>query len=95
MPKYQKASLHKVTETQCRHLTMTERNELLKYLQIFEELFDVTLGTCKKSYRLWVKMGYKGNMLATIPSTEGTWGNVQKVGWPFGTIRSPWSRKYS
>ena len=27
---------------------MTQRNELLKQLQKFEELFDVTLGTWKK-----------------------------------------------
>ena len=35
-------------ETQCQHLTMTQRNELLKLLQKFEELFCVTLGTWKK-----------------------------------------------
>ena len=35
-------------KTQCQHLTMTERNELLKLLQIFEELFDLTLSTWKK-----------------------------------------------
>ena len=34
-------------KTQCQHLTMTQRNELLQLLQIFEELFDVTLGTWK------------------------------------------------
>ena len=34
-------------ETQCQHLTMTQRNEQLKLLQIFEELFDVTLINCK------------------------------------------------
>ena len=34
-------------ETQCQHLTMTQRNELLKLLQIFEEFFDETLGTQK------------------------------------------------
>ena len=32
-------------ETQCKHLTITQRNELLKLLQIFEEFFDETLGT--------------------------------------------------
>ena len=37
--------LHKVMETQCQHLTTTQRNELLKLLQIYEEFFDVTLGT--------------------------------------------------
>ena len=45
--KYEKAYLHKVMETQCQHLTMTQRNELLKLLQGFEEFFDGTLGTCK------------------------------------------------
>ena len=34
-------------ENQCQHLTMTQRNELLKLLQKFEELFDGTLGTRK------------------------------------------------
>ena len=34
-------------ETQCQHLTMIQRNELLKLLQKFEELFDGTLGTWK------------------------------------------------
>ena len=34
-------------ETQCQHLTITQRNELLKLLQNIEELFDGTLGTCK------------------------------------------------
>ena len=32
---------------QCQHLTITQRNEFLKLLQIFKELFDVTLGTWK------------------------------------------------
>ena len=35
-------------KTQCQHLTMTQRNELLKLLQKFEELFNGTLGTWKK-----------------------------------------------
>ena len=30
-------------ETQCQHLTMTQRNQLLKLLQVFELLFDGTL----------------------------------------------------
>ena len=34
-------------ETQCQHLTMTQRNKLLKLLQRFEELFDGTLVTWK------------------------------------------------
>ena len=45
--KYEKVDLHKVMETQCKILTMTQRNGFLELLQIFEELLDVTLGTCK------------------------------------------------
>ena len=45
--KYKKTDLHKVMENQCQHLTMTQRNELLKLLQKFEELFYGTLGTWK------------------------------------------------
>ena len=42
-----KADLHKVIENQCQHLTMTQRNEFIKLLHNFEELFDGTLGTWK------------------------------------------------
>ena len=45
--KYEEADLHKVMENQCQHLTMTQRNELLKLLQKLEDLFDGTLGTWK------------------------------------------------
>ena len=34
-------------ENQCQHLTMTQRNELQKLLQKFEEFFDGTIGTWK------------------------------------------------
>ena len=34
-------------ENQCQNLTMTQRNELLKLLQKFEELFDGKLGNRK------------------------------------------------
>ena len=34
-------------ENQCQHLTTTQRNKLLKVLQIFEELFNGTLGNWK------------------------------------------------
>ena len=34
-------------ENQCQHLTMPQRNELLKLLQKFEEFFYGTLGTWK------------------------------------------------
>ena len=43
--KYEKTALHKVMETQCQHLKMTECNDLLKLLQKIEELFNGTLGT--------------------------------------------------
>ena len=33
--KYEKANLHKVMETQCQHLTMTQRNEFIKLLHKF------------------------------------------------------------
>ena len=45
--KYKKANLHKVMETQCQHLTMTQHNDLLKSLQRFEELFNGRLGNWK------------------------------------------------
>ena len=45
--KYEKSDKKAVMETQCQNLTMTQRNELLNLLQIFEELFDGTLGTWK------------------------------------------------
>ena len=45
--KYEKADLHKVMENQCQHLMMTQRNDLLKLLHKFEELFDGKLGTGK------------------------------------------------
>ena len=35
--KYGKYNLHKVMETQCQHLKMTQRNELIKLLQKFED----------------------------------------------------------
>ena len=43
-------------ETQCQHLTKTQRNELLKLLHIFEDFFNGALGTWKKiSIRLQFK----------------------------------------
>ena len=32
-------------------------------------------------------------MLATIPSNQCTWGNVQKLAWTFIHISSPWGNK--
>ena len=45
--KYEKADLRKVMETKCQHLTMTQRNYLMKLLQKSEDLLDGTLGTWK------------------------------------------------
>ena len=45
--KYEKSYLHKVMETQCQHLTVTQHNELIKLLQKFKYFFDGTLGTWK------------------------------------------------
>ena len=45
--KYEKVYLHKVMKKQCQHLTMTQRNELLKLLQRFKELFDGKIDTWK------------------------------------------------
>ena len=71
------SDLHKVMETQCQHLTMTQRNELLKLLQIFEDFFDGTLGIWKiDPVYLDLKRMQSKNLLATIPSTEDTRGNV-------------------
>ena len=45
--KQEKADLHKVMETQCQYLTRTQRNGLLKLLEIFEAFLDGAFGTCK------------------------------------------------
>ena len=45
--KYDKADLHKFMETQYQHLTIIQRDKLLKSLHKFEEFFYGTLGTCK------------------------------------------------
>ena len=47
--KYEKADLHRVMETQCQHLMTTQGNDLLKLLEIFEEMIDGTLST-RKTY---------------------------------------------
>ena len=65
-------------ETQFQHLTKTQRNEMIELLHKFEELFNGTLGTCKKDpvyFKFEIKCG--ANMLATISSTEGTQENVK------------------
>ena len=45
--KYKKSDLQKVMKTQCQNLKMTQRNEYLKFLHKFEELFNGTLRTWK------------------------------------------------
>ena len=45
--KHKHENLHKVMGNQCQHLTMTQRNKLLKLLQKIEELFGGTLDTWK------------------------------------------------
>ena len=95
--KYEKVDLHKVIETQCQHLTTTQRHELITLLQRLEYIFGGTLGTWK-TYQ--VDFGLKGvreaNILTNIPSTKDTWGKIQKGGWRFSLIRilqdSKWFR---
>ena len=45
--KYKKANLLQVVYENCKHLTVSQRNRLLKLLLEFEELFDGTLGDWK------------------------------------------------
>ena len=45
--KYEKEDSHKDMETQCRHLTMTQCNGMIKLLQRFEEFFSGTIVTWK------------------------------------------------
>ena len=42
--KYEKEDLHKVVQENCRHLSVAQRNKMLRLLLEFEELFDDTLG---------------------------------------------------
>ena len=71
--KYEKEDLHKVMETQCQHMTITQRNELLKLLHKLEDFFDGTLGTCKTDpLDFELKIEYEANMVETISCTKGT-----------------------
>ena len=45
--KYKRSDLHKIMETQCQILTMTQSNELFKILQKFKEFFNIKLSTWK------------------------------------------------
>ena len=53
-------------ETQCQHLTVTQCNELLKLLQKFKELFDLTLGTWK-SYPLEFELKQDAKPIFSLP----------------------------
>ena len=53
-------------ETQCQHLTMTQRNELLKLLRKFDELFDGTLGTLK-IYPVYLQLKDTANPIFSRP----------------------------
>ena len=46
--KYEKENLHKVMETQCQHMTITQRKKFLKLFQKFEDLFDGNLAPGKQ-----------------------------------------------
>ena len=60
-------------KNQCQHSTETQRNKLLKLLQKFKELFDVTPINWKHRFsRLLTKRGCRADMLNTIPRTEVT-----------------------
>ena len=45
--KYEKADLQSVVDTNCKHLSLDERQSLLDLLKDFEDLFDGTLGDWK------------------------------------------------
>jgi hypothetical protein len=45
--KYEKANLPEVVNNNCKHLTINQRNKLLRLLIQYEELFDGTLGDWK------------------------------------------------
>ena len=70
--KYKKSDLHKVMETQCQILTMTQRNDLLKLLHKCEDFLWNTWNLENISSKLLVKRGCESSMLATIPSNKTT-----------------------
>ena len=53
-------------ENQCQHLTMTQRNKLLKLLQKIEEFFDGTIVTLKE-YQLDLKLKKEANPICLRP----------------------------
>ena len=78
-------------ETQFQHLSMTQCNDLTEIQRV---VWWNTWHSENRSIRLLFKRGYEANMLANIPSTEGRWENVLKLGWKFSPIRSPRVRKW-
>ena len=53
-------------ENQCQHLTIIQRNYLLKLLQKFEELFNGTLGT-RKIYPIDLELKYYAKTICLRP----------------------------
>ena len=53
-------------ETQCHYLTITKCNKLLKWLQIFEELFYGTFGT-EKIYPVELESKYIADQMCLRP----------------------------
>ena len=79
--KYKKSDPRKVMETQCQHLTITQRNELLKLLQKSEDLFDGTLSIWKIDPLYFeLKEDVKPIFSRPYPGSEGPRENVQKLG---------------
>ena len=57
--KYEKSNLHKFMETQCQHLTVTQRNELLKLLQNLKSCSMEHLLPVKISSRILILKGVR------------------------------------
>ena len=51
-------------KNQCQHLTIKQHNELIKLLQIFEDLFNVTLDTWKTDLVDFELKGYAKQKLS-------------------------------
>ena len=51
--KYEKSDLHNVMETQCQHLTMTQRNDLLKLSGYLVQNFNISKQTYVKKNNPW------------------------------------------
>ena len=53
-------------KNQCKHLTETQCNELLKLLPKFEDLFDETLGTWKTD-TVYFELKYDYKLICSRP----------------------------